>query len=82
MYEAAVETMNEPEAVIFVEGTVREDVGRGIVEAIEVADFHLAPQFDLTFFESFIGTKPGLTGEQESENFVRTLREEDDAGAE
>jgi hypothetical protein len=79
MYEAAVDTMTEPEAVIFVEGTVTEDVGSGSIESVEVSDFHLAPQFDLAFFESFIGTRPDITGDVTSEQLIRGLRDEDDA---
>jgi hypothetical protein len=77
MYEAAVDTMSEPEAVIFVEGTVNEDLGTGAIESIDVSDFHLAPQFDLAFFESFIGTKPQLTGDVTSEQRIGQLRDEE-----
>jgi hypothetical protein len=82
MYEAVVDTMTEPKAVIFVEGIVNEDLGSGCIESIEVSDFHLAPEFDLAFFESFVGTKPDLTGDVSSERFIRELRDEDDARGE
>jgi hypothetical protein len=80
MYEAAIDTMSEPNAVIFVEGTVTENLCSGVIESIEVSDFHLAPQFDLEFFESFIGSKPSLTGDITSEQLIRSLRDEEDAG--
>lgn len=73
MYHAAVDTMTEPGAVIFVEGTINEDLGIGVVESIEVTDFRLAPDFDLAFFDSFIGSQPNATGVLTSEEFTERI---------
>jgi hypothetical protein len=74
MYNAAVETMNEADGVIFVEGDVIEDLGKGVVESISVADFRLAPRFDFAFYEAFIGSQPRLTGDSTSEEYIERLR--------
>ena len=74
MYNAAVETMNEPDGVIFVEGDVTEDLGKGVVESINVADFRPAPRFDFAFYEAFIGSQPRLTGDATTEEYIERLR--------
>jgi len=73
MYHAVVDTMTEPGAVIFVEGMISENLGRGVVECIEATDFRLAPDFDLSFFNSFLGSQPNATGVLTSEEFVERL---------
>ena len=62
MYKAAVETLLEPNAVIFVEGEVLEDRAKGQVASIQVADFRPAPDFDDTWIDSFVGSYPEYTG--------------------
>lgn len=63
MYEKAIETLDEPDGVVFVEGEVNENVATGIVTTIEATDFRPAPIFDLAFHQSFIGSRPNLTGD-------------------
>ncbi len=60
MYEHAVETLKERDAVVFVEGRVSEDSENGLVTEIEVTDFHLAPEFDDQAMESSFGRFFGL----------------------
>jgi len=74
MYEKAVDTLSEMDGVVFVEGCISEDVGAGIARTIEVADFRPAPLFDQSFFESFIGSRPNLTGELSAEDAVAKQR--------
>ena len=74
MYRAAVETLLEPDAVVFVEGEVSEDRAKGIVESIKVTDFRPAPDFDKALFESFIGSQPNYTGDLTTEQFIQEVR--------
>jgi hypothetical protein len=60
MYEHAVETLKERDAVVFVEGEVSEDSEKGVVTDIEVTDFTLAPEFDEIEMESMIGSFHGI----------------------
>lgn len=73
MYESAVETLSEPEGVVFVEGEVSEDTVTGSVATIRVSDFRLAPPFDLSFHLASLGTRPDLTGEIEAEDYLGKL---------
>jgi hypothetical protein len=59
MYEHAVATLEEKDAVLFVEGEVSEDSETGYITDIEVSDFHLAPEFDAAEMESLIGSFAG-----------------------
>ncbi len=70
MYEKAVETLSERDSVVFVEGEITERADIGIADEIEVLDFRPAPLFDLQFFESFIGSRPDLTGSDSSEDIL------------
>lgn len=74
MYNTAVETMNEPDGVIFVEGDVTEDLGKGVIESINVADFRPAPRLEFAFYEASIGSQPRLTGNVTSKEYIERLR--------
>jgi hypothetical protein len=74
MYQSVVETMTEPDAVIFVEGRVTEDIGSGLVKAVDATDFRPAPSFDQSFFDSFLGSRPKLTGDKSTEEYINDLR--------
>ncbi len=76
MYHAVVDTMEEPGAVIFVEGNVTEDLAKGVVECIDATEFRPAPDFSLAFYESFIGSKPDITGSLSTEEFVERVRDD------
>ena len=77
LYESAVQTLSEPDAVVFVEGEISEDMTEG-VKSVAVTDFQLAPPFDPVFFESFIGSKPQITGYVPSEDFLAETRSSDE----
>jgi hypothetical protein len=74
MYHAAVDVLQDKDAVVFVEGQVTENMAVGQVESIEVTDFRLAPEFDLNKFDSFIGSMPRLTGNKTTEQSVEAFR--------
>lgn len=76
MYQAAVETLLEPNAVIFVEGEVSEDRIKNQVASIKVADFRPAPDFDDTQIDEFIGSYPEFTGNLTTEEFIRAVRQD------
>ena len=76
MYKAAVETLLEPNAVIFVEGEVSEDRAKGQVASIQVADFRPAPDFDDTWIDSFVGIYPEYTENMTIEQFIREVRQD------
>lgn len=76
IYQKAVEMLLEPNAVIFVEGEIIEDQMKGQVESIQVAEFRLAPDFDESLFERFIGSQPNYTGELTTEEFIEKMRED------
>ena len=58
MYEHAIKTLEEKDAVVFVEGELSEDSETGFISSINVSDFHLAPEFNAAEVESLMGTFP------------------------
>jgi len=76
MYQAAVDVLNDPEAVVFVEGRVREDAETGLATEIEVMDFRLAPEFILADYEAALGSQPGYTEELSTGEFINNQRDE------
>lgn len=77
MYRAAVELLTDRDAVVFVEGHIREDAETGETREIEVEDFRLAPPFSRDEFERFFGAIPDYTGDMTTEEFVERARERD-----
>lgn len=75
-YKEAVDLLNDKNAVIFVEGWLREDATTGAVREIRVEDFTPAAEFDEKFVESFFGAVPDYTGKLTSEQFVENIRGE------
>lgn len=76
MYQAAVEVLAERDAVIFVEGWVKENPDTGLAEAVEVTDFRPAPEFDEQQYHTMLGSMPDYTGELSTEVFVAGVRRE------
>lgn len=74
MYQTAVELLEDREAVVFVEGRLKEDAATGKTREIAVEDFRPAPEFDLALFERMLGTIPDYTGDLTSEQFVEQAR--------
>ena len=74
MYQAAVETLLERDAVVFIEGEVTEDRTKGQIEYIKVEDFRPAPVFDEELTKRFIGSQPNYTGELTTEAFIEEAR--------
>ena len=74
MYQEAVETLIERDAVIFIEGEVTEDRTKGQIESIKVEDFRPAPIFDEELTKRFIGSQPNYTGELTTEAFIEEAR--------
>ncbi len=75
IYEKAVETLTEREGVVFVEGNITEDLSSGVAQSVDVVDFRPAPNFDLEFFTSFLGSRPTLTGGLSSEDWLEKTNE-------
>ena len=75
-YQAAVEVLADPEAVVFVEGETTQDAVTGDVTAVEVADFRLAPEFSREQFAAWIGSMPDYTGSRTTEEHLALIRDE------
>lgn len=73
-YQAAVELLEDRDAVVFVEGWLKEDASSGRTREIRVEDFRPAPEFDLAQYKEMLGTIPGYTGPLSSEDWVRKVR--------
>ena len=76
MYQAAVETLLEPNAIIFVEGEVSEDREKGQVTSIRAVNFRPAPDFDDAWIDDFVGSYPEYTGSLSTEEFIRKVRQD------
>ena len=74
MYHDAVEVLRDPDAVVFVEGWVKEDVETGFVTEIDVTDFRLAPEFSIQEHRQALGTLPNYTGNLSTTDFLEQLR--------
>ena len=74
MYGAAVEILSDPQAVVFVEGWLREDRETGQVTDIEVTDFRLAPEFPLASYRAGLGAVPDYTGALSTSEFIDRMR--------
>lgn len=75
-YQTAVELLEDRDAVIFIEGWLKEDATSGQVREIRVEDFRSAPEFDIGLYRNMLGALPDYTGTQNSEDFVRAIRDE------
>ncbi|MFZ2656073.1 MAG: hypothetical protein WAX69_14170 [Victivallales bacterium] len=74
MYHSAIEMLEDPEAVIFVEGWLKEDADTGNIKEIKVKDFRPAPEFNQEIYHKLQGSIPDYTGKISSEKHVRGLR--------
>ncbi len=74
MYRGAVELLQDPDAVVFVEGWVKENRDTGFVTEIDVADFRLAPVFSPEAHRQGIGLIPDYTGGQSTDEFLERVR--------
>ena len=59
-YDGIVALLDDKDAVVFVEGDVKEDPATGFITEIDVKDFTPAPAFDERDFEDLIGAFPDL----------------------
>lgn len=75
-YQAAVEVLADPDAVVFVEGETTQDPMTGEVTAMEVVDFRLAPEFSVDAFQSWVGSMPDFTGSRTTQEHLDLLRDE------
>jgi hypothetical protein len=73
-YQAAVELLEDKEAVVFVEGWLKEDASSGVIREVRVEDFTPAVDFDEKFVEARFGSVPDYTGSLTSEQFVDRIR--------
>jgi len=76
MYQAAVELLADRDAVVFVEGFIREDAETGETREIEVNDFRLASAFSKEEFDKYLGSLPDYTGDMTTEEYVENIREQ------
>lgn len=74
MYRNAVELLQDPDAVVFVEGWVKEDPETGFVTEIDVEDFRLAPAFSLEEHRRGVGSVPDYTGALSTGDFLEQVR--------
>ncbi|MEI6149141.1 MAG: hypothetical protein WCS01_08620 [bacterium] len=74
MYRNAVEVLQDPDAVVFVEGWVKEDPDTGLVTEIDVEDFRLAPAFALDEYRRGVGSVPDYTGALSTGAFLEQVR--------
>lgn len=75
MYQSAVETLQDKDAVVFVQGEVKENY-EGKITHISVSDFELAPEFDSVWMEAHIGAFPDLlSGDKRPAEVVDYFRE-------
>ncbi|MCL1633527.1 hypothetical protein M2650_02550 [Luteimonas sp. SX5] len=74
MYKAAVELLEDKEAIVFVEGWLREDATTGITREIKVEDFTPACDFNEAEVSALFGSVPDYTGNLTSEQFVEGIR--------
>ncbi|MEQ1513243.1 MAG: hypothetical protein ABL934_11275 [Lysobacteraceae bacterium] len=75
-YQAAVELLEDKNAVVFVEGWLREDVSSGATREVRVEDFTPAVEFDEKAVEGLFGAVADYTGNLTSEQFVKRIRGE------
>lgn len=73
-YQAAVELLEDKDAVVFVEGWLREDASSGATREVRVEDFTPAVEFDEKAVEALFGSVPDYTGSLTSEQFVERIR--------
>ncbi len=73
-YQAAVELLEDRDAVVFVEGWLREDASTGATREVRVEDFTPAVDFDEKAVEALYGAVPDYTGSLTSEQFVEWIR--------
>ena len=76
LYRNAVEVLADPDAVVFVEGWTTTSAESGSVTEIEVTDFRLAPDFKESIYRDALGTMPDFTGELETTDYIREMRDE------
>lgn len=76
LYQDAVELLADKEAVVFVEGWLREDATTGMIREIRVEDFTPAIEFNEKAVEALFGALPDYTGTLTSEQFVECSRGE------
>ena len=74
MYRGAVELLQDPDAVVFVEGWVKEDPETGFVTEIDVVDFRLAPAFSPETLQQGFGSIPDYTGALSTGEFLEQVR--------
>jgi len=76
MYQAAVDLLEDRDAVVFVEGWLKEDAATGQTREVNAEDFRPAPIFDPDLYRRMLGAMPDYTGSQSSEESVRDARGE------
>lgn len=75
-YQAAVDVLADPDAVVFVEGETTQDPVTGDVTAVDVADFRLAPDFSHEQLAAWMGSMPDYTGDLTTGEYIALIRDE------
>ena len=73
-YQAAIDLLEDKDAVVFVEGWLREDASSGATREVRVEGFTPAVEFDEKAVETLFGAVPDYTGSLTSEQFVARIR--------
>ncbi len=75
MYHAAVEVLQDPQAVVLVEGWTRENRDTSFVEEVDATDFRAAPAFSADAIRAGFGSVPDYTGSQSTSEYIDEARE-------
>jgi len=75
LYSEAVRALNDPGAVVFIEGEVTEDPETGETAEIHAEHIRPAPQFSMELFDSMIGAIPDYTSPLTTLEHTEVFRE-------
>jgi hypothetical protein len=73
-YPSVVRALADENASVIAEGIVTENLESGRIESISADVISVGPHFDLAFYNSFLGSKPDLTGRLSTEQYINLSR--------
>lgn len=74
MYSAAVQVLEEQDAVVFIEGWTTENPETGFVDSIEATGFRLAPSFSPEEYRAGLGSIPDYTENRPTSEAIEMMR--------
>ena len=69
-YPDVVRALADENATVIAEGIVTENLESGRIESITADMISVGPHFDLAFYNSFLGSRPNLTGKLSTEQYI------------